>query len=59
MTDEHDQQSEEYHDGYLAFRPGLPKPSCPYGDGHARSEWERGWTDACAQYLAEGREEGS
>ena len=56
MGDYEHQQSDAYQDGYHDFRPGQPKSPCPHRDAQGRSEWERGWTDACTKYLAEDRE---
>ena len=56
MDDDKRQQGSAYQDGYHDFQPGQPKLPCPYSDPLDRSEWDRGWTEACAVYLAEDRE---
>jgi ribosome modulation factor len=39
-------ESEDYRVGRQAFRPGSPKPQCPYPEYGEREDWERGWGDA-------------
>ncbi len=47
-------QSHAYQDGYATFEPGVPMPSCPYGDPGDRLDWERGWIDAYGHYVMGG-----
>lgn len=48
-----EQHSEEFIQGFGAFRVGIERKACPFKCGYARRQWFAGWQEAARRTLTQ------